>query len=77
MDLGPEVELGGNVVWLQDAREGRALYYAHLERWAPASDGNVRIGDTLGFVGNTGNAATLFSLVSQYGYGNTAIVISY
>ena len=51
-------ELGGNVVWLQDAGEGRALYYAHLERWAPASDGYVRIGDTLGFVGNTGNART-------------------
>jgi lipoprotein-anchoring transpeptidase ErfK/SrfK len=35
----------------------------------PASHGCVRL--------NTGNAATLFSLVSQYGSGNTAIVISY
>lgn len=34
----------------------------------PASHGCVRL--------NTGNAATLFSLVSQYGYGNTSIVIS-
>jgi lipoprotein-anchoring transpeptidase ErfK/SrfK len=39
----------------------------HLGR--PASHGCVRL--------DTGNAATLFSLVSQYGYGNTAIVISY
>ena len=39
----------------------------HLGR--PASHGCVRL--------QTGNAATLFSLVSQYGYGNTAIVISY
>ena len=38
----------------------------HLGR--PASHGCVRL--------NTGNAATLFSLVSQYGYGNTAIIIS-
>jgi lipoprotein-anchoring transpeptidase ErfK/SrfK len=38
----------------------------HLGR--PASHGCVRL--------DTGNAATLFSLVSQYGYGNTSIVIS-
>jgi lipoprotein-anchoring transpeptidase ErfK/SrfK len=35
----------------------------------PASHGCVRL--------NTGNAATLFSLVSQYGYGNTSIVITH
>lgn len=51
-------ELGGNVVWLRDARQGRNLYYAHLDRWAIGREANVEAGDTLGYVGNTGNART-------------------
>lgn len=51
-------ELGGNVVWLTDARRSRNLYYAHLERWAFEEDAAVRMGDTLGYIGNTGNART-------------------
>lgn len=50
--------LGGNVVWLRDARYGRRLYYAHLDRHAVEEDAWVEPGDTLGFVGNTGNART-------------------
>lgn len=50
--------LGGNVVWLRDARYGRRLYYAHLDRYAVQEDTWVEPGDTLGFVGNTGNART-------------------
>lgn len=50
-------ELGGNVVWLYDTREGRRYYYAHLDRWA-IDEKNVKAGDTLGFIGNTGNART-------------------
>ncbi|MBI2073846.1 MAG: M23 family metallopeptidase [Gemmatimonadetes bacterium] len=50
--------LGGNVVWLRDARYGRRLYYAHLDRHAVEEDRWVEPGDTLGFVGNTGNART-------------------
>jgi len=50
--------LGGNVVWLRDARYGRRLYYAHLDRHAVEEDTWVEPGDTLGFVGNTGNART-------------------
>ena len=48
---------GGNVVWLRD-RYGRHLYYAHLDRQAVARGAYVQPGDTLGFVGNTGNART-------------------
>ena len=49
-------ELGGNVVWLTDGR--RNLYYAHLDRWAFEEEARVRVGDTLGYIGNTGNART-------------------
>jgi murein DD-endopeptidase MepM/ murein hydrolase activator NlpD len=50
--------IGGNVVWLREERWGRRLYYAHLDRHAVVEDTWVRPGDTLGFVGNTGNART-------------------
>ena len=50
--------LGGNVVWVTGpGRE--AHYYAHLEDYAPgiAAGDLVVPGDTLGFVGTSGNAA--------------------
>ncbi len=50
--------LGGNVVWLRETEHGRRLYYAHLDRHAVFEDMWVEPGDTLGFVGNTGNART-------------------
>jgi murein DD-endopeptidase MepM/ murein hydrolase activator NlpD len=50
--------LGGNVVWLRETGSGRHLYYAHLDRHAVLEDALVQPGDTLGFVGNTGNART-------------------
>ena len=50
--------LGGNVVWLSDYERGQTLYYAHLDRHNVSAGQNVEIGDTLGFVGNTGNART-------------------
>jgi murein DD-endopeptidase MepM/ murein hydrolase activator NlpD len=49
-------ELGGNVVWLSDARRSQSLYYAHLESHAVTAGQQVEVGDTLGFVGNSGNA---------------------
>ena len=48
---------GGNVVWLRDER-GYALYYAHLDRQHVSEGDEVQPGDTIGFVGNTGNAIT-------------------
>jgi murein DD-endopeptidase MepM/ murein hydrolase activator NlpD/SH3-like domain-containing protein len=50
--------LGGNVVWLRDERMSRNLYYAHLESQAVSNGQRVEVGDTLGFVGNSGNART-------------------
>jgi len=50
--------LGGNVVWLSDYDRGQTLYYAHLDRHNVSAGQTVEIGDTLGFVGNTGNART-------------------
>lgn len=50
--------LGGTVVWLFDAQRSLMLYHAHLDRHVMREGQAVRIGDTLGFVGNTGNAKT-------------------
>ncbi len=50
--------LGGNVVWLTDARRRYTLYYAHLDTQFVDGGQQVRAGDTLGLVGNTGNART-------------------
>ena len=50
--------LGGKVVWVRDERYGRNLYYAHLDSQHVARGQRVELGDTLGFVGNTGNART-------------------
>ncbi|MCA9762066.1 MAG: M23 family metallopeptidase [Gemmatimonadetes bacterium] len=50
--------LGGNVVWLRDEQRGTSLYYAHLDAHAVVQGQRVEIGDTLGFVGNSGNART-------------------
>jgi len=49
--------LGGRVVWLNDDL-GRSLYYAHLDSQVVRRGDLVDVGDTLGFVGNTGNART-------------------
>jgi len=51
-------QLGGNVIWLNDASRGRTFYYAHLDRWAVDGGADVQVGDTLGFIGTTGNART-------------------
>lgn len=50
--------LGGKVVWLRDPVRNANIYYAHLDSQLVASGDRVQIGDTLGFVGNTGNART-------------------
>jgi hypothetical protein len=53
-----ETRLGGKVVWLSDSRARQSLYYAHLDSQVVRGGDRVRVGDTLGFVGNTGNART-------------------
>lgn len=52
-----EKGLGGKQVWLRDQKRNQSLYYAHLDSIHPVS-GRVKTGDTLGYVGNTGNART-------------------
>ena len=51
-----ETPVGGRVVWLAEAEHGSHLYYAHLDRQLVTPGQMVRAGDTLGLVGNTGNA---------------------
>jgi len=50
-----EKGLGGKQVWLSDSKRSQSLYYAHLDSIIPNLS-MVKTGDTLGFVGNTGNA---------------------
>lgn len=49
--------LGGKQVWLRDGILGNSYYYAHLDSILTESGKQVKTGDTLGLVGNTGNAA--------------------
>ena len=50
---------GGHCLWLT-TENGTSFYYAHLDRWAAGlyEGMEVRSGDLLGYVGNTGNART-------------------
>ncbi|HKG95375.1 MAG TPA: M23 family metallopeptidase [Gemmatimonadaceae bacterium] len=50
--------LGGKVVWVSDPLRGQSLYYAHLDSQIARVGDRVKIGDTLGLVGNSGNART-------------------
>jgi murein DD-endopeptidase MepM/ murein hydrolase activator NlpD len=50
-------DVGGLRLWLQDLA-GNEFYYAHLSAFSPlaVNGAQVRAGDVLGFVGNTGDA---------------------
>lgn len=50
--------LGGNIVWLRDRDGERSYYYAHLDRRSVRDGDRVARGDTVGRVGNSGNART-------------------
>lgn len=50
--------LGGNVVFMRPDNEDYTLYYAHLDVQSVQPGQTVVTGDTLGLVGNTGNART-------------------
>ncbi|MFO7780399.1 MAG: M23 family metallopeptidase [Spirochaetia bacterium] len=49
---------GGNVIVLRDEDRGIMLYYAHLEEQLVRRGQEVKAGDVIGTVGNTGNART-------------------
>ncbi|GEN74838.1 M23 family metallopeptidase [Chryseobacterium hagamense] len=49
--------LGGKQVWLRDGILGNSYYYAHLDSILTEGGRQVKTGDTLGRIGNTGNAA--------------------
>lgn len=51
-----ENNLGGKVVWLRPDGKNYTLYYAHLDEQIAKAGQRVLPGDTLGLMGNTGNA---------------------
>jgi len=51
-----ENRLGGKTVWLNPSGKSYMLYYAHLDSQIAKPLQQVRTGDTLGLMGNTGNA---------------------
>ncbi len=53
---GNSHDIGGITIWLRT--EGQSVYYAHLDSVSTAAGERVQRGDTLGFVGNSGNAKT-------------------
>ena len=50
--------LGGKVVWFRPEGKDYTLYYAHLDEQTVTAGQDVVYGDTLGRMGNTGNAIT-------------------
>lgn len=68
-----ETPIGGKVVWLADGPNQQQLYYAHLDKQLVQPGQRVAPGDTLGLVGNTGNAKGtpphLHFGIYQYGSG--------
>ncbi len=68
-----ETPIGGKVVWLTDRKGRQSLYYAHLDKQLVTTGQEVNPGDTLGLIGNTGNAkGTVPHLhfgIYTFGYG--------
>jgi hypothetical protein len=63
--------IGGKTVWLRPEGKNYTLYYAHLDEQLVREGQQVKAGDVIGLVGNTGNARTTpphlhFGI---YGYG--------
>ncbi len=53
-----DTNIGGKVVWVRDEERDARFYYAHLDSQYVGNGVRVEVGDTIGFVGNTGNART-------------------
>ncbi|MEX2568063.1 MAG: M23 family metallopeptidase [Cyclobacteriaceae bacterium] len=66
--------LGGKIIWLNSGK-GHSQYYAHLDSQLVGFGQKVLQGDTIGWVGNTGNAITTFPHlhfgIYKSGYGAT------
>ena len=52
------MDWGEKTVWLRDGERGLSYYYAHLDSQLVRAGEYVERGDTVGLVGNTGNART-------------------
>ena len=66
---------GGLQVWITDKLKKKRIYYAHLDSFIVSEGDKVKIGDTIGFVGNTGNAIELpphlhFGVYKEHGAVN-------
>lgn len=68
-----EGSLGGTVIWLRDTTRNQLLYYAHLEDVFVNRGDKVSRGDTIGSVGNSGNAITTAPHLHYGIYKNGAI----
>ncbi|MBC7903298.1 MAG: peptidoglycan DD-metalloendopeptidase family protein, partial [Gemmatimonadaceae bacterium] len=53
-----ENRLGGKVIFLRPSKKSYTLYYAHLDSQLVSEGQQIRLGDTIGLLGNTGNART-------------------
>lgn len=51
-----EMGIGGKTVWLRLTDKNITLYYAHLDKQLVTEGQYIKKGETLGLVGNTGNA---------------------
>jgi murein DD-endopeptidase MepM/ murein hydrolase activator NlpD len=78
-------DVGGYRLWLRD-RFGNQFYYAHLSAFSPlaANNAQVRAGDVIGFMGNSGDAQGTpyhvhfeFHPVGLLSYGYDGVVSPY
>lgn len=65
-----ENNLGGKVVWMRPDNKNYTLYYAHLDEQLVTDGQVVKVGDTLGLMGNTGNARNTAPHLHFGIYGN-------
>jgi peptidoglycan LD-endopeptidase LytH len=66
--------LGGKVVWLRPEGKDFTLYYAHLDKQLVKEGQFVKKGETVGLVGNTGNAKYTASHLHFGVYTNSGTV---
>ena len=72
-----ENRLGDKVVWLRDEERRITLYYAHLDSQMVRTGQRIQPGDTVGLVGNTGNARYTPSHLHFGIYTNQGVIDPY